>query len=262
MDMFMSYGTMRIIQHLKLDEQQDAQGCPKAVNLVGYATHFLDTPLPPTYVNQQHIVYTGEDNNVYEYVYHDNAWHCTKDGQQQPKKLNGSYPARTKSALASYVTTYTSTAQQHVIYFGVNLSVDELVNDKGSPDWAHHIVSQGTALPTASSPLAGYVYDSQQHINFINMDNHVQELFYDHDLQQWQGSDVTAAATDINGGDVPHVRVGGQHLAGYATNWDDIIQQHLVFPTNQGHLYELYYYNGAWRGNNLTLNAVQNCAQP
>jgi hypothetical protein len=59
---------------------------------------------------------------------------------------------------------------------------------------------------------------------------------------------------DINGERIPGV-ASGSHLGGYeTTGWDYL--KHVIYTTVNNEVYELFYYNNNWYGNNLTKHAL------
>jgi hypothetical protein len=212
----------------------------KAVNLVGYVT---------TYNNQQHVVYIGEDQNIYEYIY-DTQWHLN----QLP-----SSPAARNSALFGYVTTWTNPPQQHIIFFNIIPQVSELVLSQGNYKWQENNLNNrakiSSILASPSSGLTGYqTSNSQQHVDFVDANNRLWELLNTGSPDfSWTAFCLTDIATDINSNRVPHV-ASGSHLVGYeTTNWNYL--QHVIYATVNNEVYELYFYN-KWYGNNLTKNAL------
>ena len=146
--------------------------------------------------------------------------------------------ARARSPLDGYVTTFNN--QQHVNYVGTDNHVHELFYDS---QWHHNDLTLLTSAPNvaATSELDGYQtsFNNQQHINFIGVDGHVHELFFD---SAWHHNDLTALA----GAPVP---LAGSAIDGYATTFNN--QQHVNYIGGNNHVYELYYTN-AWHFNDLT----------
>jgi hypothetical protein len=221
-----------------------------AVNLVGYAT---------TYNSQHHVVYVGDDQEIYEYVY-DTSW--------QLNKLTSGGPARKGSPLIGYETTWTIPQQEHIDFIGNSQHVYELVLSKGqtSTQWQRNDLNnascQSGTPASASSGLTGYqTSNSEQHVDFVDKNNRVQELVSGNDVPNcgygtanWKMNTLTDLATDIDAMKVPAV-ASGSHLAGYETSgWDYL--QHVIYTTVNNEVYELFYYGGHWYGNNLTKHAL------
>jgi glucosylceramidase len=227
---------------------------PTAVNVVGYLT---------PYNNQKHVIFINQDDKkLYEYflTLDDSHWRFNS----LPLPASGALAIPT-GPLSAYVTTYDDTHQQHVDYLGGTSGTDvhlfELEIAEGATTWTvrdlNAFIASGTVVP-ASSSLTGYqtTYTSppQQHVDFIDANNHVQELVLDKGATTWRPNDLTALATDFATGQQgpPNVPLAapGSHLTGYPTTWNNV--QHVVFTTSSAELYELYYLNNQWNGNSLT----------
>jgi hypothetical protein len=195
--------------------------------LDGYATAFNE---------QQHVNYIGRDYHVHE-LWHDDAWH-----HSDLTSLTGAPDAIPGSSLVGFATSFNQ--HQHVVYMGTDNHIHELWYDDA---WHHNDLSVAGAtqvLPRAGTPLDGYAteFNRQQHVNYIGVDNHVHELWYD---TGWHAEDLTRAAKAPNA-------AGGSALAGYATEFNH--QQHVDFIGTDGHVHELWY-DGGWRHNDLSVAA-------
>jgi hypothetical protein len=203
-----------------------ASTAPKVVaanSLDGYATVFNE---------QEHINFIGSDNHVHE-LWYDNAWHHNDLTQLAgaPNAING-------SALDGYSSEFNN--QQHVNFIDINSHVHELWYDNA---WHHNDLSQLAGAPNAinGSALDGYSteYNKQQHVNFIDANNHVHELWYDN---AWHHNDLTQAAGAPN-------PINGSALDGYSSEFNN--QQHVNYIGTNNYVHELWYDN-AWHDNDLT----------
>ena len=188
---------------------------------------------PTAFNNQQHVNYIGANNHVYELYYRD-SWKFN-----DLTALAGAPNAGASSALDGYATTFNN--QQHVNFIGDDRHVYELFYDNS---WKLNDLTKlsglhSTAHPT--SPLAGYEtsFNEQQHVIFLDLDNHIHELFYD---SQWHDNDLT---------DLTHAPVAlrASSIAAYQTSFNK--QQHIIFQTFDSHIHELVY-DGSWRHNDLS----------
>src|ERR1700722_14457054 len=149
------------------------------------------------------------------------------------------------SALDGY---WGSDSSQHVNFIAGNAHVHELYIYPGAAGWVDNDLTyfsgqQSTAAP--GSGLDGYWgSDNSQHVNFIDGNGHVHELYIhpgagwvDNDLTYFSGQQSTAAP--------------GSALDGY---WGSDSSQHVNFIDGNGHVHELYIYPGAagWVDNDLT----------
>jgi hypothetical protein len=137
---------------------------------------------------QQHVNYTDANGHVHELVYSD-RWH-----HNDLMVVTGAGPARLGSPLQGYPTEWNN--QQHVVYFDVAGDVRELYYGfEGS--WQPNDVTTATAWSAAArtgSALAGWPgTHQQQHLNFVDDNGHVHELYYAEG--HWIHNDLSAMAT-------------------------------------------------------------------
>ena len=184
--------------------------------------------------NQQHVNFVGADNHVHE-LYFDNRWH-----HNDLTVLAGAPAAAAGSALDGYQTSFNN--QQHVNFIGADNHVHELYFDNR---WHHNDLTVLAGAPAAAvgSALDGYQtsFNNQQHVNFIDADNHVHELYFDN---RWHHNDLTVLAG-------APAAAAGSALDGYETSFNN--QQHVNFVGADNHVHELYF-DSRWHHNDLTAN--------
>ncbi len=144
--------------------------------LAGYVT---------TFNNQQHVIYLGRSGHVHELAWSGSGW-----TDNDLTLLTNSTPMSTAGGLDGYVTTPNS--QQHVNYVGTDSHVHELWYD--GQHWNHNDLtnaSGGAALAAPYSGIDGYesAFNGQQHVNYLGVDGHVHELWFQ---SQWGRNDLTA----------------------------------------------------------------------
>lgn len=193
--------------------------------LDGYQTFFN---------KQQHINFLGTDNHVHE-LFFDNIWK-----HSDLTTLASAPNAAPNSSIDGYSTEFNR--QQHVNYISNDGHVHELFFDN---IWKHNdlTVAAGNApLAASGSQLVGYetVFNQQQHVNYIGIDNHVHELFF---TKTWQHSDLTVRAA-------APLPITASHLDGYSTEFNQ--QQHLNYIGADNHIHELFFLNG-WHHKDLTV---------
>jgi hypothetical protein len=119
-------------------------------------------------------------------------------------------------------------------------------------------------VPSAGSPLSAYTTDfsngHQQHVLFIDGNNHVREMYFTGSLT-WTSYDLFDEAGIPNEeAGIPNAVVSAGALSGYMTTYTVPHQQHVIFVTavdGQDHIGELYFdENTHWHGRNLTKVAV------
>lgn len=195
---------------------------------------------------QQHVVYIGVDNHVYE-LYNLNAWKFN-----DLTSLTGCSLAHPVSSLSSYVTSFNE--QQHVDLVGVDGHLHEIYYDGG---WKTSDLG-GNVL--TGTPLAGYEtgFNQQQHVVCLDSNDRIVELLYD---DVWNPPKDLTDDVNAKGADLPQPVRGSmiaRQFCGYSTEFDQ--QQHIIFigekdGTGFPHIYELYYSDGAWNANDLTVAA-------
>jgi hypothetical protein len=217
----------------------------KAVNLVGYVT---------TYNNQQHVIYLGEDQNIWEFYLGTQA-----GSHWKLQQLTFDATATTVSPLIGYQTTFTNPNQEHVAFIDKYQHVIELVLNQGaSLPWVPHDLYRDSGatsdqLARLSSPLTGYQSDSQQHIDYIDVNHRVEELVQGGGYPQWKAIPLTDKTTNIHSGESVPLVGAGSSLSGYWTTWSN--QQHVVYVSPDKDVFELFYnssFGSQWKGNNLT----------
>jgi hypothetical protein len=215
-------------------------GAPQAAvtsPLTGYETTYG--------VGQQHVNFIDELNgHVYELFINvgDTQWHVSDLSDVARKSDNTKPPKpRANSPLTAYQTAWNS--QQHVDY------IDETSGDlwelffDGSWHAMDLTANAGAVAPHAESTLTSFTTDvngNQQHVLFINANNHVQEMYFTGSLP-WLSADVNIRAG------IPSVSAAPKSLHGYVTTYTDPHQQHVNFvSSSNSHVYELYFANSNW----------------
>ena len=140
-------------------------------------------------------------------LFFDNGWH---HNDLHPRRRWCSAAREAVSTGHGYATDWNE--QQHVIYFGEDDDhVHEVFFDNG---WHPNdlTLTVGVPRPPRFSAMDGYAtgWNKQQHVNYIDADGHVQELFFDNG---WHPNDLTltAGAAPVSAERAP---------SGYATDWN------------------------------------------
>jgi hypothetical protein len=132
--------------------------------LSGYVTGFN---------KQQHVIFIGTDNRVYELVYQ-NSW-------QHTDLLAAAGVSNLLAGAASRLDGYSTefNEQQHVNFVGSDGHLHELWY---SSKWQHNDLTlmSGSAVPLVGSSLAGYAsgFNEQEHVMFLDSGRRVIELMY------------------------------------------------------------------------------------
>jgi len=130
------------------------------------------------------------------------------------------------SPIHGYQTAFND--QQHVNFMDAAGHVHELWY--GS-EWAQNDLTELAGAPPAipESPIHGYAttYNRQQHVNYLDSNGHVHELWYGN---EWAHNDLTELADASPAGRESSVM-------GYQTTFN--AQQHVNYLDAKGHVHEL-----------------------
>jgi hypothetical protein len=187
--------------------------------------------------DSQHVNFIDSNGHVHELYIHPGAGWVDND---LTNFTNGT-PAAPGSDLTGY---WGSDNSQHVNFIDANGHVHELYIHPGAGWVDNDLTSFANGTPArAGSALDGYWgSDNSQHVNFIDGNNHVHELYIhpgagwvDNDLTNFTNGATAAPGSDING------------------YWGADNSQHVNFFDSLGRVHELYIYPGAsWVDNDLT----------
>jgi hypothetical protein len=112
------------------------------------------------------------------------------------------------------------------------------------------VLSSSATTAAPSSALDGYWIgsDNSQHVNYIDSNNHVHELYF-HPGASWVDNDLTVLSSSAT------TAAPGSALDGYWIGSDN--SQHVNFIDGSGHVHELYIHPGAsWVDNDLSSLAI------
>ncbi len=187
--------------------------------------------------NSQHVNFVDGNGHVHELYIHPGAGWVDNDLTQG----TGGTPAATGTALDGYWGTDNS---QHVNFVDGNGHVHELYIHPGA-GWVDNDLthdSAGTRAATGTALDGYWGTDNSQHVNFVDGNGHVHEL-YIHPGAGWVDNDLTHDSAGT-----PAAK--GTALDGY---WGTDNSQHVNFVDGNGHVHELYIHPGAgWVDNDLT----------
>ncbi|HEY1354602.1 MAG TPA: protein kinase, partial [Ktedonobacteraceae bacterium] len=181
------------------------------------------------------IAYIGDDGHLHELSGQPaGSWN-----NNDLTALSGGVPALPGSALAGYRGNDT---RQHIVYFGRDRQLYELSTRPG-PGWESKnlsALSQG-GVPLPGSALTAYQGgDHSEHINYINADHQLHELYLS-PAGAWSDNDLSALSQAV-------VPLSGSALSG-SVGGDGSV--HVNFIGTDRHVHELYWFNG-WSDNDLT----------
>ncbi len=158
------------------------------------------------------------------------------------KTAAGGTPAASGSRLDAY---WGADSSQHVNFIDSNGHIHEMYIHPGA-GWVNNdltVFSGGTPAATGSALDGYWGSDSSQHVNFIDGNGHIHEL-YIHPGAGWVDNDLTVFSSGTPA-------APGSALDGY---WGTDNSQHVNFIDGNGHIHELYIHPGAgWVDNDLTV---------
>jgi len=183
-------------QHNDLTQLAGASAYLAAVpQLIGGGPGSLIHGYVTVFNSEQHVNYLDSDGHVHELWYSD--WGGWQHNDLTQLAGATGYPAAPGSSLDGYATVYNG--QQHVNYIGTDGLIHELwYQDGGGLPWQHTALTEQAQAPppSADSPLDGYqtAFSSQQHVNYLDSDGHVHELWYQSPQGPWLHNDLTQLA--------------------------------------------------------------------
>jgi hypothetical protein len=235
---------------LKNDAKNNIVGIRWIVNDLGFPPapdtpltgYWLPVVLPnePPNLSEHHVNYIGIDGHIHERLHYPTGNWIHND--LTLLSGNGVAPAP-GSPLDAYAGPDDG---QHINFIGADGHVRELYITPGG-QWVNNDLNQLSkgVPPHPDTPLDGYIDgDSGQHVNFIDTDHHVHEL-YIHPNAQWIDNDLTILSGN---GIAPR---SNSPLDGYV---DGDNGQHVNFIGTDNHVHELYIHpNAQWINNDLTV---------
>jgi hypothetical protein len=194
---------------------------------------FTGRPIGYAFTSQrtQHVNFPDLNGDIQEFWRDSSGWHHNNLTSAAGAPKSGANP-----------TGYVFAAQgtQHVNYVGTDSHVYELWWD--SNGWHYNDLTTATGAPLAQTNriAAGYVFPAQgtQHVNYIGTDNHIHELWWDHN--GWHHNDLTTASGAPNANGEP----AGFMFAG---------TQQVVFRGADNHIHELSWDSSGWHDTDLTI---------
>src|ERR1700722_12437325 len=191
--------------------------------------------------SNQHVNYIDGAGNVHELFY--------KDESERWIDNNLTTTARPQGVAAVPGTLWgdtTSGQQQHVNYIDASGHVHELLH-KDDGHWRDNDLTELAKSPTIA--VAGVVHgyqtsDGNQHVNYIDDNGAVHELFYKDKSGHWKDNVISP----------PGAVAQPNALTGFTSAGDN---QHVNYIDIKGNVHELAYKEKSehWLDNNLTLDA-------
>jgi len=174
-------------------------------------------------LNRQHVNYIDRYGHVHElYNTPTTAW---KDNDLTKLAKSSSFAEVGRSKLDGYWDTL---SRQHVNYIASDGHVHELYNTPTTGGWKDNDLTKlakSSSIPGVWSTLRGYWGWGENHVNYIDSDGHVHEL-YDSHTTAWKDNDLTELSREENAQSAS-TAITGSSLAGYWGNTN-------LFPTKEG----------------------------
>lgn len=182
----------------------------------------------------QHVFYVPSDCHVHELWWDSNGWHHND--------LTGAISTAPLSLVqAPCAFVFDAEGTQHVNYVASDRQINEFWWQSGV--WHHNnLGAAANAPPAAEASSVGYVFVDQStvHVDYVGMDGHIHELWWE--TGHWNHNDLTAAT----GSPLPDV----SGLAAYAFGGDGT--QHVDYVGADHHVHELWWNADGWHHNDLT----------
>lgn len=206
-----------------------SSGAPMAARESGLTSFILADGLP-------HIVSIDEHKHLSELFYRDNKWAFNDI------TAKGKAPAvMAESGLTTFIL---KDGLPHVVAVDVHQHITELLFQ--NQEWASNDLSSAAGAPDsmAGSELTNFVLrDGLPHVEFIDGQRHVQELFFAN--HKWLRNDLTASghgpAAEPQSGLISFVLGDGF--------------PHVVFKDERRHVNEMFFQTSKWLCNDLTASS-------
>jgi hypothetical protein len=159
------------------------------------------------------------------------------------------------SVWSAQIDAYVFAAQgtQHVNFGAGSGYVVELWWDNSG--WHYNPIAAALNAPMVgnNSSQTGYMFNTQgtQHVIYGGVDNHIHELWWE--SGGWQPNDLTNATGGVSGFSGSSGFPPNGIPYGYA--FETLGTQHVVYNADDGHIIELWWENGGWNRNDLTMAA-------
>ncbi|WP_188399918.1 hypothetical protein [Sporomusa sp. GT1] len=177
------------------------------------------------YNQQQHVSFIDANNHIKQLVYCGNKWGC----EDLTVAANAPTP-QASGPLTSFASEYNK--QQHIIFIDANNHIGQIVYDGTKLMYEDLTVAANAPTPQASSPLTSFAseYNKQQHIIFIDANNHIGQIVYGGTKLMYE--DLTVGA------DAPTPQVGSP-LTSFMSEYNQ--QQHVIFIDANNHIGQIVY---------------------
>jgi hypothetical protein len=215
------------------------------INTVGWLARFDQLVAPDvldgyTTGSNQHVNYIDRAGNVHELFYKDKSEHWKDNNLTTTAKPQGA------AAVQGTLCGYTTGDDQHVNYIDAAGHVHELLHKNGG-HWQDQDLTEAakSTAVAAVGVVHGYrTSDGNQHVNYIDENGSVHELFYKDKSGHWKDNVLS----------LPGLAAHPGALTGYTSSGDN---QHVNYIDMAGNVHELMYKEKSehWVDNNLTLDA-------
>jgi hypothetical protein len=233
-------------------------GAPPAASFSGVASYGWESQ------QSQHVVYVGEDGNVWELYWIVGQYDQTRGGPLwQSNNLSartgytGAAAPKRNGPLAG--TMFEREGSAHILYIAGDSTIRELWfwND----EWGGNNLSEATGAepPATNSPLATFAseYEDTLHVVYLGQDGKVHELWWGNG--GWQPDHVIGWGSNqlfTNLGQP----ASDTALAGYACEFEQ--SHHVIYIDVNSNIQELYHNSGGWASTNLTASAGSGATLP
>ena len=233
-------------------------GAPPAASFSGVASYAWESQ------KSQHVVYVGEDGNVWELY-----WMV---GQYDQKRGGPSWQSNNLSARTGFTgvlapkqngsiaaTMFERAGSEHVIYLAGDSTIRELWFWNG--EWGGNNLSEATGAkpPAVNSPLATFAsnYEGTLHVVYLGQDGDLHELWWGNG--EWQPDHIIGWGSNqlFEGLGQPATDTA---LAGYACEFEH--SHHVIYIDVNNNIQELYHTSGGWGSTTLSSSAGSGATPP
>jgi hypothetical protein len=206
----------------------------------------------------EHVIYVGEDGNVYEiyWTFPDvDKVHGGPLWQINPLSAHTGYtgPLTPKPGGPLVAYMFENEGTEHVVYIAKDNTIRELYYSGGKWTGNNLTRASGAKPPAANSPLAGYAceYENTQHVIYMGDDGDIHEIY---NSQGWKPEHSLTQITNTS--QPSHTSA----LVGYACEYERT--EHVVYIANNSNIQELYRSGSSWYTTNLNSSSGSGAPPP
>jgi hypothetical protein len=232
----------------------------------GPAAGFGSTVFVSVYCNQQHFTYIDQNGNIQDAWYDGdtNQWHLQQINNPNGPAMVGEYIATNGPAAGVQVFVSVYGNQQHFTWVDSNANIQDAWYDGNTNQWHLQQINNwngptidGEYIATNGPAVEGVVfvsvYRNQQHFTYIDLNQNIQDAWYDGDTNQWHLQQLTNNGVSVPGEYVVPTPGPAPLAPPVVSVFGD--QQHFAYIDPGGNIQDVWY-DGA--GNQWHLQQINN----